>query len=291
MNELQLPDEFDRQRPHLRAVAYRILGSLSEADDAVQEAWLRLSRTDANQIESLDRWLTTVVARICLNMLRSRRTRGEQPLDGLRPEPLIDDPAVGTDPEHEALLADAVGIALQVVLDTLTPAERLAFVLHDMFAVPFNEIAEMLQRSPQATRQLASRARRRVRDGAPAPDPDMTRQRAVVDAYFAASRDGDLDALVAVLDPDVVLRAHRSDGDPLELHGAATVAQGAISARRFAPYVRPALVNGTAGVVAFDGDQAFAVLAFTVIDDRAVAIDVFNDPELVAKLDIHGITA
>jgi len=291
MSELQLADRFDRQRAQLRAVAYRILGSLSEADDAVQEAWIRLQRTEAGELDSLERWLTTVVARICLNMLRSRRTRGEQPLDGLRPEPIIDNPAVGTDPEHEALLADSVGIALQVVLDTLSPAERLAFVLHDMFAVPFDEIAAMLQRSPQATRQLASRARRRVRDGAPAPDPDLTRQRAVVEAYFAASRDGDLDALVAVLDPNVVLRAHRSDGDPLELHGAARVAHGAMSARRFAPYVRPALINGAAGVVAFDGERPFAVLAFTVVGDRAITIDVFNDPELVAKLDIRGITA
>ena len=232
MDELELADRFDRQRPQLRAVAYRILGSLSEADDAVQEAWLRLQRTDAEQIDSLEPWLTTVVARICLNMLRSRRTRGEQPLDGLLPEPIIDNPAVGTDPEHEALLADAVGIALQVVLDTLSPAERLAFVLHDMFAVPFDEIAAMVDRSPQATRQLASRARRRVREAAPPPDPDLTRQRAVVDAYFAAAREGDLDALVAVLDPDVVLRAHRRDGDPLELHGAAQVAQGAMAARR-----------------------------------------------------------
>ena len=223
-------------------------------------------------------------------MLRSRRTRSEQPLDVLRPEPIIDDPAVGADPEHEALLAESVGIALQVVLDTLSPPERLAFVLHDMFAVPFDEIAAMLQRSPQATRQLASRARRRVREGAPAPDADLTRQQAVVDAYFAASREGDLDALVAVLDPDVVLRAHRRDGDPLELHGAERVAQGAIAARRFAPYVRPALINGAAGVVAFDGERPFAVLAFTVISDRAAAIDVFNDPELVAKLDIRGIT-
>jgi RNA polymerase sigma factor (sigma-70 family) len=291
MNELELANKFDRQRPHLRAVAYRILGSLSEADDAVQETWLRLRRTDAEQIHSLERWLTTVLARICLNMLRSRRTRAEQPLDDLRPEPIIDDPAVGTDPEHEALLADAVGIALQVVLDTLSPAERLAFVLHDMFAVPFDEIAAMVDRSPQATRQLASRARRRVREVAPSPDPDMTRQRAVVDAYFAAAREGDLEALVAVLDPDVVLRAHRRDGDPLALHGAARVAQGAMTARRFAPYVRPALVNGAAGVVAFDGERPFAVLAFTVRGDRAVAIDIFNDPELVAKLDIRGITA
>jgi RNA polymerase sigma factor (sigma-70 family) len=287
MNELELADRFDRQRPQLRAVAYRILGSVSEADDAVQDAWLRLQRTDAEQLDSLERWLTTVVARICLNMLRSRRTRSEQPLDGLRPEPIIDNPAAGTDPEHEAMLADSVGIALQVVLDTLS----LAFVLHDMFAVPFEEIAAMVDRSPQATRQLASRARRRVRDTAPTPDPDLTRQRAVVDAYFAAAREGDLNALVAVLDPEVVLRAHRRDGEPLELHGAEQVAHGAMSARRFAPYVRPALVNGTAGVVAFDGERPFAVLAFTVINDRAAAIDVFNDPELVAKLDIRGITA
>jgi RNA polymerase sigma-70 factor (ECF subfamily) len=291
MDELTLANTFDRQRPQLRAVAYRILGSLSDADDAVQEAWLRLQRTGPEQIDSLERWLTTVVARICLNMLRSRRTRAEQPLDSLRPEPIIDDPAVGTDPEHEALLADSVGIALQVVLDALSPAERLAFVLHDMFAVPFDEIAAMVDRSPQATRQLASRARRRVREAAPAPPPDLTRQRAVVDAYFAAAREGDLEALVAMLDPDVVLRAHRRDGDPVELHGAARVARGAMSARRFAPYVRPALVNGVAGVVAFDGEQPFAVLAFTVVGDRAVAIDVFNDAELVAKLDIRGITA
>jgi RNA polymerase sigma-70 factor (ECF subfamily) len=291
MDEDELANAFERQRPRLRAVAYRILGSLTEADDAVQETWLRLSRTDADQIDSFEPWLTTVVARICLNMLRSRRIRGEQPLEGFLPEPIIDDPTAGADPEHEALLADAVGIALAVVLDTLGPAERLAFVLHDMFAVPFAEIAAMVDRSPQATRQLASRARRRVREAAPPSDPDPTRQRAVVDAYFAAAREGDLDALVAVLDPNVVLRAHRRDGDPLELHGAAEVASGAIAARRFAPFVRPALVNGTAGVVAFDGGRPFAVLAFTVIGGRAVAIDVFNDPELVGKLDIRGITA
>jgi RNA polymerase sigma factor (sigma-70 family) len=291
VNELELANRFDRQRPQLRAVAYRILGSVSEADDAVQDTWLRLRRTNVEQLDSLERWLTTVVARICLNMLRSRRTRAEQPLDSFVPEPIIDNPAVGTDPEHEALLADSVGIALQVVLETLGPAERLAFVLHDMFAVPFDEIAAMLDRSPQATRQLASRARRRVQGTAPAPNPDLTRQRTVVDAYFAAAREGDLEALVAVLDPEVVLRAHRHDGDPLELRGADSVAQGAMAARRFAPYVRPALVNGGAGVVAFDGEQPFAVLAFTVVDDLAVAIDVFNDPELVAKLDIRGITA
>ncbi len=291
MDELELAAAFDRQRPHLRAVAYRILGSLSEADDAAQEAWLRLQRSDAEQIESLERWLTTVVARICLNMLRSRRTRGEQPLEGFLPEPIIDDPAAGTDPEHEALLAESVGIALQVVLGPLGPAERLAFVLHDMFALPFEEIAAMVDRSPAATRQLASRARRRVREEAPAPDPDLTRQQAVVDAYFAAAREGDLEALVAVLDPDVVLRAHRRDREPLLLYGAARVSRGAMAARRFAPYVRPALVNGAAGAVAFDGERPFAVLAFTVLAERAVAIDVFNDPELVAKLDIGGIGA
>jgi RNA polymerase sigma factor (sigma-70 family) len=290
MDERQLADKFESQRLRLRAVAYRILGSLGEADDAVQEAWLRLSRTDADQIDSLERWLTTVVARICLNLLRSRRTRGERPLDGFLPEPIID-AAAGTDPEHEALLADAVGIALQVVLDTLNPAERLAFVLHDMFAVPFDEIAAMVDRSPQATRQLASRARRRVRKAAPPPDRDLTRQRAVVDAYFTAAREGDLQALVAVLDPDVVLRAHRPDGDPIELRGAERVARGAMAARRLAPYVRPALVNGAAGAIAFDGERPFAVLAFTVVGDCAVTIDVFNHPELVCKLDIRGITA
>jgi RNA polymerase sigma-70 factor, ECF subfamily len=291
MDEFELASRFDRQRPRLRGVGYRILGSLSEADDAVQETWLRLRRTDAERIDSLEGWLTTVVARICLNMLRSRRTRREQPLDGFLPEPIIDDPVAGTDPEHEALLAESVGIALQVVLETLSPAERLAFVLHDMFAVPFDEIAAMVDRSTEATRQLATRARHRVREAAPAPDPDLTRQRAVVDAYFAAAREGDLEALVAVLDPDVVLRAHRRDGDPLELHGSARVARGAMTARRFAPYVRPALVNGAAAAVAFDGERPFAVLAFTVVGDYAVAIDVFNDPELVAKLDIRGITA
>jgi RNA polymerase sigma factor (sigma-70 family) len=291
MDELELADKFDGQRPRLLAVAYRIVGSISEAEDAVQDAWLRLRRTDATQIDSLEPWLTTVVARICLNMLRLRRNRGEQSLGAFVPEPIIDNPATGIDPEHEALLADAVGIALQVVLNTLSPAEQLAFVLHDMFAVPFDEIAAMLDRSPAATRQLASRARRRVRGAAPPPDPDLARQRAVVDAYFAAAREGNLEALVAVLDPDVVLRAHRLDRDPLELRGAAQVARGALTARRFAPYVRPALVNGTAGAVAFDGEQPFAVIAFTVVGNRAVAIDVFNDPELVPKLDIHGITA
>ena len=282
MDQLELADRFDSQRGRLRSIAYRITGSLSEADDAVQEAWLRLTRAEVAEIASLEGWLTTVVARICLNILRDRRAHPQESLDAFFPEPLVStDPR--EDPEHEALLADAVGIALQVVIDALSPAERLAFVLHDMFAVPFDEIAILLNRSPQATRQLASRARRRVRGAAPSPEPDLARQREVVDAYFAAARDGDLDALVAVLDPDVVLRAHSRHG-VVELRGADRVARGAIAARQFAPFVRPALVNGTAGVVAFDGDVPFAILAFTIANARAVSIDVFNDRELVPYL-------
>jgi RNA polymerase sigma factor (sigma-70 family) len=285
MNELALANRFDRERPRLRAVAYRILGSLSDADDAVQETWLRLQRTGAGEIDNLAGWLTTVIARICLNIVRARSTRGEQPLDGFLPEPLVS-PATGQDPEYEALLSDAVGVALQVVLDTLDPAERVAFVLHDMFAVPFDEIASLLDRSPQAARQLASRARRRVRDTAPTPDVDMRAQRTIVDAFFAASRDGDLDALVAVLDPDVVARNHGRKR-VIELRGADQVARGALQFRRFAPFVRPALINGAAGVVAFDGEQPFALLAFTVRNGRAVAIDIFNDRQLVPKLVRH----
>jgi RNA polymerase sigma-70 factor (ECF subfamily) len=281
MNQLELANRFDRERPRLRSVAYRIVGSLSDADDAVQEAWLRLQRTDVAAIDNLEGWLTTVVARICLNMVRDRRSHAEQPLDAFVPEPIISE--AGDDPEQEVLLADAVGIALQVVLDALTPAERVAFVLHDMFAVPFDEIATLLDRSAEATRQLASRARRRVQDAAPPPDPDLTRQRAVVDAYFAATREGDLEALVAVLDPDVVARSHGRTG-VLELRGAEKVARAAMTARRFAPFVRPALINGAAGAVAFDGDTPFAILAFTIVDDRAVAIDIFNDRELVPPL-------
>jgi RNA polymerase sigma-70 factor (ECF subfamily) len=282
MDQLELANRFDAERPRLRAVAYRIVGSLSEADDAIQEAWLRLQRTDAGQIESLEGWLTTVVARICLNMLRDRRSHLEEPLDAFTPEPIISREPSG-DPEQEALLADAVGIALQVVLDALSPAERLAFVLHDMFGVPFDEIAALVERSPEATRQLASRARRRVRGAAPPPDPDLARQRAVVDAYFAAAREGDLDALVAVLDPDVVARSHGRSGVS-ELRGAENVARAAMTARRFAPSVRPAMINGTAGAVAFDGNTPFAILAFTVVDDRAVTIDIFLDRELVPRL-------
>src|SRR5262245_52581549 len=199
----RLGERFEQNRPHLRAVAYRMLGSLSEADDAVQEAWLRLSRSDTSEVENLGGWLTTVVARVCLDMLRSRKSRREEPLGVHVPDPVVSSED-GIDPEHEALLADSVGLALLVVLDTLNPAERLAFVLHDMFAVPFNEIAPLVGRSPTAARQLASRARRRVRGSAPVPDPDLARQREVVDAFLAASRGGDFDALLAVLDPDVV---------------------------------------------------------------------------------------
>jgi RNA polymerase sigma factor (sigma-70 family) len=291
MDEVQLANAFDAQRPRLRALAYRMLGSLAEADDAMQETWLRLQRTGTDAIDNLDAWLTTVLARICLNVIRARGHRREEPLDGFQPEPIVS-AAAGVDPEHEALLADAVGIALQVVLDTLSPAERLAFVLHDMFAVPFEEIAAMVERSPQATRQLASRARRRVREAAPPPDPDLPRQRAAIDAYFAASREGDIDALVAVLDPGVVLRAHRKDGPALELHGPDQVSHGAVAARRHAATVRPALINGAAGAVAFDPTppgRPFAVLAFTVIAGRITTIDIFNDPELVPRLEIRGV--
>ena len=282
MNDFALANRFDRERPRLRAVAYRMLGSLTEADDAVQDAWLRLQRTDVDEIESLEGWLTTVVARICLNMLRARSTRAERPLDGFVAEPLVS-PAGADDPEYEALLSDAVGVALQVVLETLAPAERVAFVLHDLFAVPFDEIAVLVDRSPGAARQLASRARRRVQEVAPAPDPDIHAQRSIVNAFFAATRDGDLEALVAVLDPDVVVRNHQHDR-VVELRGADQAARGAMPFGRFAPFVRPALINGAAGVVAYDGEQPFALLAFTVRHDRAIAIDVFTDRQLVPRL-------
>jgi RNA polymerase sigma factor (sigma-70 family) len=285
MDEL-LAERFEEQRGRLRAVAYRMLGSLSEADDAVQESWLRLSKADASGIDSLAAWLTTVVARICLNMLRSRETRREEPLELHLPDPVIT-PVDGGDPEQEALLADAVGLALMVVLDSLAPAERLAFVLHDMFAVPFEEIAPMVERTPEATRQLASRARRRVQRQAPAPEPDLGRQRAVVDAFFAAARRGDIDALVAVLDPDVVLRADGGGArnrPTVVLRGAADVAGGAITAGRLALHVQPVLVNGAAGVVVPIAGTVFSVMAFTVVRDKVVAIDVLYDPARLAAL-------
>src|ERR671922_641332 len=276
-----LADRFEEQRTRLRAVAYRMLGSMSEADDAVQEAWLRLSRTDAGAIENLEGWLTTVVARVSLNMLRSRNLRREEPLGVRVPDPIVDR-ADGVDPEHEALVADSVGLALLVVLDSLAPAERLAFVLHDMFGVPFDEIAPIVDRSPAAARQLASRARRRVRGSAPVPDPDLTRQREVVDAFFAAARDGDFEALVAVLDDDVVLRSDGGAGRPgatMVVRGARDVAGRALTYARLSPYVRPALVNGAAGVVVAPRGRPFSVMGFTVVDGRIVAIDALSDPE------------
>ena len=283
-----LADRFEEHRPHLRAVAYRMLGSVTEADDALQDSWLRVSRAGADGVENLGGWFTTVVARVCLNMLRSRARRREQPLEVHVPERIVC-PAGGIDPEHQTLLADSVGLALMVVLETLTPAERLAFVLHDMFAVPFDQIAPLVERSPAATRQLASRARRRVQGQAPALDPDLVSQRAVVDAFFAAARSGDLDALVAVLDPDVVLRA---DGGAARtrptvvIHGAQAVAGQAVLAQRLAPFVRPVLVNGTAGVVTVVNGRAFSVMGFSVNDGRVAAIEVLYDPQRLADLDL-----
>jgi RNA polymerase sigma-70 factor (ECF subfamily) len=261
-----------------------MLGSLAEADDAVQDAWLRASRAGTDGVDNLAAWLTTVVARVSLNALRARASRRETPLDVHVPDPVI----ARDDPEREAVLADSVGLALLVVLDTLAPAERLAFVLHDMFAVPFEEIAAMIERTPAAARQLASRARRRVRDRAPEPDPDLARQRAAVGAFFAAAREGDLDALVAVLHPDVVLRADggaAANRPTVEIHGARTVASQAVLATRFARFVRPALVNGAAGVVTVIGGQVFSVMGFTVTGGRIVAIDVLYDPERLAGID------
>ena len=281
-----LARQFDDHRPHLRAVAYRMLGSLSEADDAVQDAWLRLSRADTSEVENLRGWLTTVVARVALNMLRGRRTRREQPLDVHVPDPIVDS-ADGTDPEHEALLADSVGLALLVVLETLTPAERLAFVLHDMFAVPFEEIAPIVERSPEATRQLASRARRRVRGAAPVPDAELPAQWEVVDAFLAAARDGDFGALVAVLDPDVVLRA---DGGPTGLsrhaQGAEAVAGQALLWSRVDLTMRRALVNGAAGMVTFLHGQPFSIAAVTIRNGKIAEIDFLADHERIARLDL-----
>jgi RNA polymerase sigma factor (sigma-70 family) len=281
-----LARQFEEQRPHLRAVAYRMLGSLSEADDAVQDAWLRLSRADRSEVENLGAWLTTVVARVALNMLRSRKTRREQPLDVHVPDPIIDS-ADGTDPEHEALLADSVGLALLVVLETLTPAERLAFVLHDMFAVPFEQIATIVERSPDATRQLASRARRRVRGTAPLPDADLGAQWQVVDAFIAAAREGDFDALVAVLDPDVVLRADAGlTGLSRHVSGATTVAGQALMWSRVDLSLRRALINGAAGMVSLRQGRPFSVGAFIVRNGRIVEIDILADPERVSQLDL-----
>jgi RNA polymerase sigma-70 factor, ECF subfamily len=283
-----LAERFEEHRNRLRAVAYRMLGSLSEADDAVQDSWLRLSRADTSGVGNLGGWLTTVVARVSLNMLRSRQSRREEPIGVHVPEPIVDR-ADGTDPEHEALLADSVGLALLVVLETLSPAERLAFVLHDLFAVPFEEIATIVDRSPEAARQLASRARRRVRGATPPPDADLTAQWEVVDAFLAAGRDGDFDALVAVLDPDVVLRA---DGGTLlagasqEVRGAEAVAGQALTWSRVDLTVQRALINGAAGLISTRDGQPFSVGALTIRGGRIVEIDILADPERLAQLDL-----
>jgi len=283
-----LAEHFEEHRTRLRAVAYRMLGSLSEADDAVQEAWLRLSRTDTSEVENLGGWLTTVVARVSLNMLRSRNSRREEPIGVRVPEPIVDRED-GTDPEHEALLADSVGLALLVVLETLAPAERLAFVLHDMFAVPFDEIAPIVERSPEATRQLASRARRRVQGENTVPDADLDTQREVVDAFLAAARDGDFDALVAVLDPDVVLRADLGalpGGGSREVRGAAAVAGQALTYSQLGLLVQPALVNGAAGAVSTRDGEPFSVGGFTVRGGKIVEIDILADPERLRQVDL-----
>jgi RNA polymerase sigma-70 factor, ECF subfamily len=280
-----LAEQFEGYRAHLRAVAYRMLGSQSEADDAVQESWLRLSRYDTSGVENLGGWLTTVVARVCLDMLRSRESRREESLDEYIPDPIVSSED-GIDPEHEALLADSVGLALLVVLDTLNPAERLAFVLHDLFAVPFDEIAPIVRRSPTATRQLASRARRRVQGAAPDSDVDLTPQREVVDAFLAASRGGDFNALLAVLDPDVVLRADHvavQMGASEEVRGATEVA-GQFSGRARA--TQPALVNGAIGLVWASGGLPRVVFDFTIMGGKIVAIDMLADPECLSKLEL-----
>ena len=285
-----LADRFEEQRIRLRAMAYRMLGSIAEADDAVQETWLRLSRADTSGVDNLAGWLTTVTARVCLNLLRARGKRAEEPLETHVPDPIVSLPDA-PDPEQEALLADSVGLALHIVLESLAPAERLAFVLHDMFAVPFDEIAPIVGRTPDAARQLASRARRRVQGGAPAPDADLDRQRRVVDAFFAAARGGDLEALIAVLDPDVTVRF---DGGPDRpaltalVRGAAAVARRAVMFAHPSRLVHPALVNGAAGVVVTADGTPLSVWGFTVADGRIVAIDVLGDPDRLAGLDLSG---
>ena len=282
-----LAERFEEHRPRLRAVAYRMLGSLSEADDAVQDAWLRVSRADTSEVENLGAWLTTIVARVSLNLLRSRRTRREASLDVHVPDPVID-PVDDTDPEHEALLADSVGLALLVVLETLSPPERLAFVLHDMFGVPFEQIAPIVERSSDAARQLASRARRRVRGAAPAPDADVNAQWEVVEAFLAAAHEGNFEGLLAVLDPDVVLRADGGGVTELSrlVRGAQAVASSATMWSRVALDMHRALVNGTPGFVSLRDGRPFSVAAVTISGGRIVEMDILADPERLAKLDL-----
>jgi len=296
MNERDyLAERFEENRAHLRAVAYRMLGSGSDVDDAVQEAWLRLSRTDTSGIENLGGWLTTVVARVCLDMLRSRQSRREEPFPPLAPEPVaagagrgssvISQSSGSKDPEQEAVLADSVGLALLVVLDRLEPAERLAFVLHDMFAVPFEEIAPMVDRSVDATRQLASRARRRVRGGG-VPDPDLSRQREVVEAFVAALRAGDMKALLAVLDPDLVVRADMPGVPPSEIRGAAAWAKGAISYGHLVQLTQFALVDGAIGVVVAPKGRLVRALRFTILGSKITDIEVIGNPARLNELEV-----
>jgi RNA polymerase sigma factor (sigma-70 family) len=287
MNERDyLAERFEAHRTHLRAVAYRMLGSLGDVDDAVQEAWLRLSRVEATGIDNLGGWLTTAVARVCLDMLRSRQRRREEPFTPDAPEPVATGTS-GSTPEQEALLADSVGLALLVVLDRLSPAERLAFVLHDMFSVPFEEIAPIVGRSEEATRQLASRARRRVRGGAAAPDPDLVRQREVVDAFLAALRGGDLEGLLAVLDPDLVVRTDLAPpGAQAEVRGAAVWAKGAIAYGHMARLVRPALVNGAVGLVIAQRGRLSRALTFKIVNGKITEIEVIGDPARLGDFDV-----
>ncbi|WP_326634859.1 sigma-70 family RNA polymerase sigma factor [Nonomuraea fuscirosea] len=289
MDEQQwLADRFAEHRSHLRAVAFRMLGSLSEADDALQDAWLRASRADVGQVDNLIGWLTTIVARVCLNMLRSRGQRRDEPLDIQTADPLLG-PASAGDPEHEVVMADSVGVALLVVLDTLSPAERLAFVLHDLFAVPFEEIAPMLERSPEATRQLASRARRRVRGAAPAPHADLTRRRKIVEAFLSATRGQDFRALITLLHPEVTLRADRAvmlTAEPVMVAGAEPVAKGAMAAMRRARFTGPALLDGAVGLVMAPYGRLRVALAFTIADDLITAIDVIAEPDRLDRLQL-----
>jgi len=287
-DEQFLAAQFEQHRAELRAVAYRMLGSLSDADDAVQEAWLRLSRSADDEIDNLGAWLTTVVGRVCLNMLRARTRRREAAMPVHIPDPIVA-PEGELDPEHQAILADSVGLALLVVLDALSPDERLAFVMHDMFAVPYKDIAAMIGRSPAATRQLASRAKRRVQGEAPRSDAGLSEQRQIVDAFFAAARDGDFEALVAVLDPDVVLRSDggaRRAGATFLVRGAAEVASRAMVYASMSPFVLPAIVNGSAGVVVAPRGTAFSVMAFTVRHGKVIAIDSLADPSRLGRLDL-----
>jgi RNA polymerase sigma factor (sigma-70 family) len=283
-----LAERFQEHRPRLRAVAYRMLGSSSEADDAVQEAWVRLSRSNPGEIDNLQAWLVTVVGRVALNMLRSRKTRGEQPLGAHLPDPIVDR-ADGVDPEHEALLADSVGLALLVVLEALTPAERLAYVLHDMFSVPFEEIGAILERSPGAARQLASRGRRRIRGADTTPDANAAAQQEIVDAFLAAARDGDFDALVAVLDPDIAERVDMGSGTIVEVRGAVNVARRAMSASQFGLLARPALINGAAGWVSLLDGEVFAIAALTLHNGRITKMDILLDPARLARLDLTDV--